>query len=368
MKGNIYPNKGGYVVRFGRDISKWFKSREKAERFLTGLRYENDKGTFDPRDYASDKPLSFSNLADKWLTKKEKEVKRKSYNNLKNYMSRAKGFYQHTNVKGIDFAELEDFLFFQNVSDKTRSNIKSCLHDFFTWLRKRRVITLQQFPEFPETPFELGYRNITDIETQQTILKEVKELTYHINPKIWLGVKWLCTYIGMRPGEMLNLKEEDILIDQGLLFIRNPKEKSRKGPKLIFLNDDDIDILKKMPRGLPHLYFFRHPSGIKGCQPGQRFGEKYLYKKFKKACDNLGIEGLDLYGATRHTTASALGNIMTPEQIRQGTLHSTNKAFERYFQPDARNAKKVYQTVSDLQQTYNKKSSQKSPNILKLKK
>jgi hypothetical protein len=139
MKGNIYPNKGGYVVRFGRDISKWFKSREKAERFLTGLRYENDKGTFDPRDYASDKPLSFSNLADKWLTKKQKEVTRKSYNNLKNYMTRAKGFYQHTNVKGIDFAELEDFLFFQNVSDKTRSNIKSCLHDFFTWLRKRKT-------------------------------------------------------------------------------------------------------------------------------------------------------------------------------------------------------------------------------------
>jgi hypothetical protein len=92
-----------------------------------------------------------------------------------------------------------------------------------------------------------------------------------------------------------------------------------------------------------------------------------LYKKFKKACGNLNIEGLDLYGATRHTTASALGDIMTPEQIRQGTLHSTNRAFERYFQPDARNAKKVYQAVSGLQQTYNRKPGGEKGKVLKLK-
>ena len=103
-----------------------------------------------------------------------------------------------------------------------------------------------------------------------------------------------------------------------------------------------------MPRGLPHLDFFRHPAGISGCQAGPRYGARYLYKKFKKACDVLNVEGLDLYGATRHTTASALGDIMTPEQIRQGTLHSTNRAFERYFQPDAKNAKKVYQAAKGL--------------------
>ncbi len=90
-------------------------------------------------------------------------------------------------------------------------------------LRKRKIITHQQFPEFPETPYELGYRNITDIVTQQKILIEVKGLTYHINPKIWLGIKWLCTYIPMRPQEMMNLKEEDIFPDMGILFIVGEK-------------------------------------------------------------------------------------------------------------------------------------------------
>ena len=33
---------GRDVVRFGRDISKWFRDHPDAERFLTGLRYETD--------------------------------------------------------------------------------------------------------------------------------------------------------------------------------------------------------------------------------------------------------------------------------------------------------------------------------------
>jgi len=65
MKGRIYPTRDGFIVRFGRDISKWFKHEVEAERFLIGLRYETDKGTFDPRDYKGDKPLAFCNLADK---------------------------------------------------------------------------------------------------------------------------------------------------------------------------------------------------------------------------------------------------------------------------------------------------------------
>jgi len=90
-----------------------------------------------------------------------------------------------------------------------------------------------------------------------------------------------------------------------------------------------------------------YPKGIKGCKAGQKFGEKYLYKKWKKACENLKIKELDLYGGTRHTTATELSKLLTPEQIKKGTLHSTNKAFERYFQAHSMNAKLVYQTDRD---------------------
>jgi len=362
MQGRIYPVKGGYIVRFGRDLSKWFKHQDEAERFLTGIRYKTDEGTFDPRDYRSDNPLSFSRLADQWLEKKKNRIKPKSYNNLANYMKKAKKRWKNMNVKLIGYAEIEDLLDAQaSLSAKTKSNMKSCLHDFWQWLLHRKVITRDQLPEFPQTPFELGWRNIIDIETQQQIIHKVKELSYSINPKIWLGIRWLSIYgIRMRPGEMLNLKEDDIkrkLGDFGALIIPHPKEKK---PKIIFLMEEDSRILEKIPRGLPNLYFFRHEKGIKGCRGGQQFGEKYLYKWWKKACAELGVNGVDLYGGTRHSTVTAAGEHFTPEQIKQATGHATNKAFERYFQKQSRDAAEVFKTIQNLQQTYNIQADRKS--------
>jgi len=45
----------------------------------------------------------------------------------------------------------------------------------------------------------------------------------------------------------------------------------------------------------------------------------------------LGIENVDLYGGTRHSTAIALTEFATPEQIKRATMYSTNVAFERYY-------------------------------------
>ena len=57
-----------------------------------------------------------------------------------------------------------------------------------------------------------------------------------------------------------------------------------------------------------------------------------------------------------------LGQIMSPEQIKAGTMHSTNKAFERYFQGQADQSKAVFQAAKNLQHTYNQKNNQKVVN------
>ena len=256
-------------------------------------------------------------------------------------MDKAIADWGQRNVKSIGFGEIEDFLHSQDVSDKTKSNMKSGLHSFFKWVSRREKIPM---PEFPEASFELGWRKIIDKETQQAIIDEVYRISYHINPKIWLGIKWLATYISIRPGEILNLKEGDIDIKLGCFIIPHPKEKR---PKLVALFDDDIEILSNMPRGLPNLYFFRHSSGISGVAAGQRYGDRYFYKWWKKACDNLHVEGVDLYGGTRHSSTTELGKIFTPEEIKKhGTLHSTNSAFDRYFNIDRNKSKMLYQNAS----------------------
>lgn len=291
-------------------------------------------------------------------------MKKRSYSNLKRYMDLSTAAWEDRNIKSIGYAEVEDVLYAQDVSNKTKSNMRSCLHDFWQWLRRRRVITLAQMPEFPVINFELAWRNVIDQETQQAIIQEVYNISHTINIKIWLGIKWLSVYIAIRPGELLNVQEKHIDAHGGLLFIPHPKEKK---PKIIPLLDEDIELLKSIPRGLPDLYFFRHGKGIQSVKPGAKFGQRYLYKWWKKACSNLGIEGVDLYGGTRHSTATALGQVMSPEQIRMGTMHSTNKAFERYFQGKARQAKDVYKAVQNLQHTYNQKDKEGKGKVLKFK-
>jgi hypothetical protein len=106
--------------------------------------------------------------------------------------------------------------------------------------------------------------------------------------------------------------------------------------------NEDIELVVQFPRGLPNLSFFRHGPGVKGCKPGEQFGQRYLYKWWMKACENLEIEGVDLYGGTRHSTALALRQFKTPEQIRRATMHSTNKAFERYFRVESEEVRDVY--------------------------
>lgn len=328
------PASKGYFVRFGRDICKRFSNNyQAAAQFLNGLRFKTFEETFDPRDYKKDLPLGFANQAEKWLVVKKAQVKPKSFNNLKNYMGKAAKAWKNRNVKTIGFAEIEDFLFDPATakSDKTRANIRSCLNDFFTWLKKREGIPV---PEMPDCKFELGWRNYTDWETQGKIIDKIREQTFDANPKIWFGVELLASYAELRPDDLRRIAEGDFDPKNGAVIIRNPTKKKNK-VKIIRLTQEHSETwqeLKEAFPGLPSMPFFRHHGGIKGTRPGQPFGEKHLYKKWKAACDALGIVGLDLYGGTRHTTTTELAKIAGHDNAKKFTGHDTNKAFERYCQ------------------------------------
>jgi hypothetical protein len=206
-------------------------------------------------------------------------------------------------------------------------------------------------PALPEIEFELGWRRIVSIEIQQTIIDEVKRISWEVDPKIWLGIKLLATYIKIRPGEMRSVRERDINLESGYIHIPHPKEGSKKQGKYAHLDAEDVELIKSYPKSLnPDLYFFRHMSGRSGVKAGEQFGPKYFKKWWDKACNSLGIEGVDLYGGTKHSTATALGELLTPEQIKRGgTGSATNKAFERYFQPRRTESIKVTSAIRKLQ-------------------
>ena len=336
-----HPNQSPtrYKVIF-KTITKRFDNYPSAYRFLTGLRYKYDEGSFDERDYRKDQPLGFENLALKWLSYR-KDVR--CFRNLKNHIGYACEYFRNKSIKEIGYAELEDFFgqLPNHLSGKSRYNIRTTLHSFWVWLRKRRILRLDQIPEFPEIKFELGWRNTIPKDTQESILDEIYRISYKINPKIWVGINWLITYVNLRPIELINIKEGDFDVSLGIVNVRYNKEKK---PKIVKLLDEDVDIIKSFPPGLPHLYFFRHGKrkGVHADKRG-RFGKDYLYKWWKQACGNLGIDGVDLYGGTRHSSVRALREYFSPEEIRQyGTTHSTNKAFERYFKHELSDQEKIF--------------------------
>jgi len=324
-----------FFVRFG-IIFKNYHNYFEAYQFLQGLRFKFTEGTFDVRDYQKDAPLGFSTLAEKYIKMKQQQGLR-SISNVKHYMNSASDYFEQKNIKTFNRADIREFLYsLDDISEKTRHNYMSCIRDFFKNLVDDEVIEISMMPRMPKIDFELGYRKITDIETQNSVLNKIKEISYHLNEKIWLGCDMLSLYVNIRPKDLLNLHEGDIDTSYGVMTIRRPTKKKGKHVKitvrLIPEHIDEIRMLKEKYPALPHIHFFRHVSGVSGVRADIPFGEKYFYKWARKAFEKLGIKDLDLYGLTRHTTVTALAKHVGEEGAKKATGHFTNKAFERYCQ------------------------------------
>jgi len=287
--------------------------------------------------------MGFITLSRKYLDIKNQTVKPDSYRAIVSHIPRAEEFFKDQNVKEIHYGDLEDFLLAQkDVSSKTVHNIKTTLHNFFTWLVKRRVIRKDQMPEFPELSYELGYRKTLDKDTQEEVLAGVFRLSKE-NPRAYIAIRWLCTYVSLRPGDLAVILEEDVDLAQGVVIVRTHKtSKSTHKIKAIPLLPEDVEELKALPPGFPKMPLFRWDKGGHGRVAGQQFGENYLYKLWIRACNSLGIKGVDLYGGTRHSTMQFLRKQLSPEGVKRLSLHTTNKALDRYLEIDTQELREGY--------------------------
>ena len=96
--------------------------------------------------------------------------------------------------------------------------------------------------------------------------------------------------------------------------------------------DEDIEYILTLPRGFPKLPFFRHDASVKGMPPNTPFGNRILRKVWYRACKKLGIEGVDLYGGTRHSTQQFYRQHMSAEDCMRLSMHTTSKAGARYIE------------------------------------
>jgi integrase len=322
-------------VKF-RGVSRRFGSYAEANRFLTGLRFKTDEGIFDPREYRANDPLGFETLALKWLEIRRSEVEcggisPNTYRALEDGIHRGIAAFKQKPVNQFLLVDFQVFLLGLKLQSKSKHNYLETIKQFFRWVRTNKLI--RELPEFPAVPFQLARRKTLDKDTQLRVLDEIRRIS---DFKTWLGIKFLATYINIRPDECRNIREGDIDLKQREIIIPRSKEKRSK---LLYLIDEDVHILARLPVAIDKsLFFFRHANG-------KRFGKKHFYKVWKRACRNLKIDDVDLYGGTRHSSARALRRYYTPEQIRAASMHSTDRSFERYFWQEGDDLRKIYDTT-----------------------
>jgi integrase len=320
-------------------IKRRFDNYGSARKFLRGLRYQVDIKSFDANEYLKDNPLAFNKVSQEWISIKEKEdLSVNTIRALKDHIDKASGFWGDRSVKDIKLKDFQLFLSkYKKHSSKSRHNYLQTIKQLFTWLYDNEEI--EHLPKFPKVKFELAYRKTITKETQTEILDKLKEIA---TKKTWLGIKFMATYFNCRPEEIRKIKEKHIDLKTKTILIPQPKERR---PKYIYLTEEDVNILKEFPTVLnKNTYFFRH-------EDGSRFGEKYFYKWWKKACKKLKVEGVDLYGGCRHSTTIGLREKgRTPEEIRLASGHTTNKAFSRYYVPDVEELRSIYEDTQSGKQ------------------
>lgn len=329
-----------FMVRFGRKIFKRFSDQrngtgyQAACLFLNGVRFKKDEGTYDPRDYQKTNPLGFAHLATKYLEIKRQTLEPASYRAIVSHIRRAEKVLGEMSVKDIGYDEPEDFFLSQkDVSSKTVQNIKITIHNFFQWLVRRRIIRQEQTPEFPEWRYELGFRRTLKKSVQESVLAEVHRMEWGTNPRAYMALRWLSTYISLRPGDLTVILEEHVALSRGLVTVPTHKtSKSTHKIKIIPLLSEDVAMAETLQTGFPKMSFFRWDTGGNGKRAGDPYGRNYLYKLWMRACKNPDVTGVDLYGGTRHTTMQYLRKKPSPEGVKRLSLHTTNKALDRYLE------------------------------------
>lgn len=368
----------GFRVRFparSTYIQQRFGTIAEAEQFLNGLRFKegSPNEVLDPRDYKKNNPLGFENLVEKWLQIKAKgKISKSQMGNHKRNIHRAVEKWANRNIRTITDGEIEDFLLEDHISantgkiirDKTRAEIRSTLHSFFTWVCRRERIPM---PYIPHINFELGWREYVGIDEQLAILDELWRISKH-NPRIWLGIHIL-SHNPIRPGELIKVREGDVFFEQQVIMIRYPKEAGRKSGKWAWLWEEEIEVLQALPKALPDVPLFRHVSGVSGVKAGEQFGPTQFNRWWKRACRNLGIEKkVSVYAGTKHTQMTAAKGKLSPEQIqRGGSEHATSKAMGRYILANSDDHVMYQEAMKELRKEAAEKKKAKVIKIDKVK-
>jgi len=335
-KVRIYSDKSGQTL----------SSYEQAKRLASKIEYEIEHKTFDPSKYVKSdfQSFLFENYIQRWLDFSESRLKPSSFKSRKvlafKYLI---PYFKSKDIRELRTADIQDFYSFlkkKNLSLKTIYNILAELKALLNFAKKREDI--EKVPVFPKVKVEEKPIVWLTKEQQMNLLKAIPEK----HRPIFI---FLFTY-GCRPGEARALKWDCIDFINKLIYIkrtfshRKLVEIPKEGKWKVF------PLLPHIEKLFKHLY--KNRTGVSEFvfvpgSGGKWYGEKILPKLWKKACKDVGIDGVTLYEGVRHSFAmQRLSAGFSYEEVGACLGHSDVRTTRRYGRLMAQNLIKVFEVQS----------------------
>jgi len=293
-------------------------SEKTAEKLLSKIRAEIDQGTFQPKSYFPQSPLSVSQYSQQWL----KVINVKS-NTLKDYSYSVRcfinPFFGDKDIRHIRNADLVEFYKWISRGDKGKYNVMSCLRTMLRSAWRNEDIT--RVPPFPRLTMgvlpEIRYYTL---EQQDKVLTAI--------PEAHRGIFAFGMEFGVRIGELRALQWDCIEGNEVTIkraFAENKLEESTKtGKRRYFeLTPYAQEILKTLPLTSSTFIFVR--------EDGKPYTDKNLNEIWRAACESAKVEHIPLKNAIRHS----LGCQLLDEGVDIGIVqdiygHSKMEMTKRY--------------------------------------
>ncbi len=318
QKIKLYSDQDGYPL----------DSYERAARLLNHVRFEIDRGAFDPKNYVKRdlRQLQFANYFEAWYKRKAQEQERGQISlsylrSCRTWFARLMPFFGLVNIREINEGKLEDFVLSlpPELSPKTVSNILGVLHKILSDAHRRRDI--REMPRFPRI-------QQVEPEIKWITREQQEEILSHVKCQATKALFVFLMFTGARPGEARALRWEDINWKEMTVRIHAAMDRETYRPctkerdvRIIPLHPEVLTVLRQIPRAL---------TGYVFTLSGEPLTANVIQKTWTRAAEKAGIK-IGLYQGTKHSLGCKLLNEGVREEVLQAIFgHKDRESTKRY--------------------------------------
>ncbi len=273
--------------------------------------------------------MIFSHYASLYLDFKSHELKNSTYDKYTNIvLQRINPVFQDRLIQDIKPSDVKKWLYdITDVGPKSKRHYIGVLNGIFQEALYDEVIEKNpvKLVKLPK-----NYKPIIKPFTADEV-KAIMDLATNQNYRFYLAIAF---YTGLRSGEIIALKKDDIDLKNKVLHVRKSRNRFGESTPKTRSSIREIPIIELLMPYISELYALHDNEYLFQTQYGLPYRDTnvFLAKFWKPALSELKISYRRLYN-TRHTFATNMlyNNLVTPLQLAQLLGHSsTQMVYEVY--------------------------------------